>query len=87
MNISLHQSIHNKGKKLSEKHKEAIRMANYKRTGSKMKRKYKFTEEDMMKIIRGDISKNQLATKYGCIWETVSRHYEEFIFENKDLLK
>ena len=86
MDASKHQSLHNKGKKLSREHREAISEANKGRKGMRLRRKYNFSNEEMMKIFNAEISKNQLSIEYGCDWETVDRHYKEFLFENPELL-
>jgi hypothetical protein len=86
IDVSDHASNHNSGKTLTEQHKKKIALANRRRRGVKLKRKYQFKEDELIDIHRGEQTRNSVAEKYGCDWETVDRHYREFIHENPDLL-
>lgn len=82
-----HISNHQKGIPKSEEHKRKIGIANSKRKGKKLKRKYSFDEDDMRAIANATETTNSISEKYGCDWTTVNRHYKEFLYENPELLK
>tara|TARA_R110000851_G_C12799304_1_gene537273 strand:- start:8 stop:442 length:435 start_codon:yes stop_codon:yes gene_type:complete len=48
INASLHQSMHNKGKKISEEHKECIRKSNKKRIGTTYKKRNIHENKDLI---------------------------------------
>lgn len=83
---SEHISHHQKGILKSEEHKALIGLANKRRKGTKMKRKYAFESDDLIAISNGTETINSLAEKHGCDWTTVKRHYTEFIYENPELI-
>ena len=76
-----HQSLHNKGKILTNEHKEKISKANHKRLGMKMKKHVEMKE--LPKLLKQKWSINKIAKFYKCDWSTVKNR----IYENPDLLE
>lgn len=83
----LHISQHQKGMPKSEEHKAKISIANKRRKGMKLKRKYAFDTDDLIAIVNGTETTNSIAEKYMCDWTTVNRHYKEFLYENPELIE
>lgn len=76
-----HQSLHNKGKVLSEEHRKKIALANKKRKGIKMKKRVDMP--NLEQYVRQGFSIKKIANIYGCSWDTVKNR----INENEELLK
>jgi hypothetical protein len=80
---SQHQSYHNKGKIITEKHKEGIRKANRKRRGTTHKRKYDIEFRELKSFLFNGWSINKIAKYYGCDWSVIKQR----IYENPELLE
>jgi len=80
MDASSHQSLHNKGKKLSKDHRRKIGDANKKRKGMKMKKRVSIPE--LGSLLKKGWTINRISKRYGCDWSTVKAR----IIENPDLL-
>ena len=78
---SIHMSHHNKGKALSQDHKDKISSANRKRKGIKMKKKHPMQE--LTDYVNQGLSISAISKIYGCSWDTVKNR----IHENSELLK
>ena len=76
-----HQSIHNKNKKLSAKHRRKISEANKKRKGIKIKKRVDMPH--LQEYIKQGLSINKISKIYGCDWSTVKNR----IYENPELLE
>lgn len=82
-----HQSNHNKGKKISEKQKEAIRINNHKRLGTKRGfYKKDISYKKIWELKQKGYSINKISKQLNYNWQQVKIRLEE-IYENSDLLK
>jgi hypothetical protein len=78
-----HNSEHNKGKVLSETHRQKIGKANHNRKGMKMKKRVLIPKEELKVFVKEGKSINWIAQHYGCDWSTVRAR----IYENQELLE
>lgn len=78
---SAHASHHNKGKVLTQSHKDKIALANKRRKGIKLKKRVQMPDLEIL-IERG-WSINKIAKYYNCNWSTVKNR----IHENPELLE
>ena len=76
-----HQSHHNKGKILTENHKQKIAKANEKRKGMKIKKRVDMP--NLQEYLKQGYSMYKIAKIYGCTWDAVKRR----VYENKELLE
>ena len=85
--ITTHQSKHNKGKKITEKQKEAIRINNHKRLGTKRN----FTRKDISykkiwELHQKGYTINKISKELNYDWQQVKNRLNE-IYDNPELLK
>lgn len=73
---STHMSIHNKGKKLSQEHKDKIAEAGRRRKGIIMKKKYSM--DDIAQHIEAGLSISAIARIYGCGWDAAKARVTEY---------
>lgn len=72
-----HQSLHNKGKKFSEEHRQKIASANKKRKGMKMKKSVRVPLVELKALLDQGHSINSIAKRFNCDWSTVKNRIEE----------
>lgn len=83
-----HQSNHNAGKILSDKHKAKIAVANSRRKGTTHKpSRPDVTSKDVYCLRKQGMSFNQISKRLKLDWCCVKRRYEDFIHENPELLE
>lgn len=80
---SAHNSGHNKGKTLSDSHREKIALANKKRKGMKMKKRVHIPADGLRTFLNEGKSINWIALHYNCDWSTVRAR----IYENPELVE
>ena len=83
MKGSEHQSLHNKGKVLSEAHKAKIASKGKLRKGMKMKKKVLIDINELTKLLKLGKSINAIAKHFKCDWTTIKSR----INENPELIK
>lgn len=83
MNASLHQSMHNKGKVISEYQKQKIIESNRKRKGMRMKRRIHIPVDELTQLVEGGKSIRELAEYYNCSQSTIRTR----IYKNSDLVE
>lgn len=84
---SEHQSKHNRGKKISEKQKELIRISNHKRKGIKKGIiKKDITYEKIWKLHQKGYSINKISKQLNYDWQQVKIRINE-IYDNPELMK
>lgn len=79
--VSRHQSMHNKGKIFSSDHRNKIALANSKRK-VKYKKRIQIPLDELKMYLNSGKSINYIAKKYNCDWSTVKNR----IKENPELL-
>ena len=84
---SKHQSYHNKGKTITNEHKESIRKFNHSQKGKRRKYKVKISAEQVYNLKLQGYSFNKISQILGLDWECVKQRYEDFIHDNPELLK
>ena len=84
---SKHQSYHNKGKTITNEHKESIRKFNHSQKGKRRKYKVKISAEQVYNLKLQGYSFNKISQTLGLDWECVKQRYEDFIHDNPELLK
>ena len=77
-----HQSMHNKGKALSEEHRKKISQANKRRRGLKQRKRVFIPLEEMGVLLKNKYSINSIAKHFNCDWSTIKSR----IYEHPDLL-
>ena len=82
INAHQHQSLHSKGKKLSEEHRRRIIEANKKRKGKKLKKRVNIPIEELKILLTQGWSINKIAKYYNCDWSTIKNR----IYENPEYL-
>ena len=80
---SLHQSHHNKGKRLTESHKIKIGAANKKRVGTKMKKRVNISLIELKELLLSGKTINSISKHFNCDWSTIKNR----IYENPELLE
>ena len=81
--VSEHQSLHNKGKKLTESHKNKISNANRKRKGMKYKKRRNIPLDELRILLDKGWSVNKIAKHFNVDWSTIRNR----IYENPELLE
>lgn len=84
---SIHQSKHNKGKKITEQQKQSIRISNHKRKGKRAKYKSKVTPETVFALKSQGLSFNKISKILNLDWGCVKQRYEDYVHDNPELLK
>jgi len=79
---SKHQSLHNKGKRLSKEHRQKISEANRRRKGMKMKKRRDIPLDKLKDLLLEGWSVNRIAKYFGVDWSTIKNR----IYENPELL-
>lgn len=83
---SVHASYHNEGK--PKKNGEKIAIANRKRKGIRHKpTRDDVTPEDVYKMKNKGMSFNKISKLVGLDWKCVKQRYQDFIFNNPELLE
>lgn len=80
---SKHQSFHNKGKALTDIHRQKISQANKRRKGMRLKKRVIIPMEELKVLIGNGWSINKIAKYYKCDWSTIKNR----IRENPELLE
>lgn len=86
-NDSIHQSKHNKGKKITEQQKQSIRISNHKRKGKRAKYKSEVTPETVFALKSQGLSFNKISKILNLDWGCVKQRYEDYVHDNPELLK
>lgn len=82
-----HQSLHNKGKKISQNTRDAIIRFNHSRKGGRMKRKRPdVTPEMVFKLKQEGLSFKRISEMHKLDWHCVRQRYMDAIHDNPDLL-
>ena len=84
---SIHQSKHNKGKKITEQQKQSIRISNHKRKGKRAKYKSEVTPETVFALKSQGLSFNKISKILNLDWGCVKQRYEDYVHGNPELLK
>ena len=79
---SEHLSSHNKGKRLTQSHRDKIKISNKNRKGIKMKKKVDIPLSQLQEQIRQGYSINKIARYFECDWSTIKSR----LSENPELL-
>lgn len=88
VNSGEHQSMHNKGKQISKKTKEAIISFNHSRKGCRMKRKREdITPNMVLEFRNAGMSFNKISKITGLDWSCVKKRYEDAIYDNPELME
>lgn len=87
VNVSIHQSAHNKGKKLSESHKQKIRESNHLRKGKRHKYKINVSPKTVFELKNNGYSFNQISKMLNLDWGCVRQRYQDYIHDNPELLE
>lgn len=83
-----HQSLHNKGKTISENTRKAIIESNKSRKGCRMKRKRNDVSPEMVfELYQKGMTFNQISKRYNLEWVCVKQRYNDAIHDNPELLK
>ncbi|MFT4528657.1 HNH endonuclease [Staphylococcus haemolyticus] len=83
LTASQHLSGHNKGKSLTQSHRDKIAEAGRKRKGMKMKRKYNIDSKELKQHLENGLSISKIARIYNCDWTVIKQR----INENPELLE
>lgn len=87
LNAGEHQSMHKKGKKISDNTREAIIRSNHSRKGCRMKRKRgDITPNMVLELKNLGMSFNKISKLYGLDWSCVKQRYMDAIHDNPELL-
>lgn len=84
---SIHQSKHNKGKKITEQQKQSIRISNHKRKGKRAKYKSEVTPETVFALKSQGLSFNKISKILNLDWGCVKQRYEDYVHDNPELLE
>ena len=83
-----HQSMHNKGKQISNKTREAIIRFNHSRKGCRMRRKREdITPNMVLELKNAGMSFNKISKITGLDWSCVKQRYKDAIHDNPKLLE
>lgn len=83
-----HQSMHNKGKQISNKTREAIIRFNHSRKGCRMRRKREdITPNMVLELKNAGMSFNKISKITGLDWSCVKQRYKDAIHDNPELLE
>lgn len=83
-----HQSLHNKGKTISENTRKAIIEFNKSRKGCRMRRKRNDVMPEMVfKLHQNGMTFNQISKRYNLSWECVKQRYNDATHDNLELLE
>lgn len=84
----IHQSLHNKGKAISDKTREAIVRFNHSRKGCRMRRKRDdITPQMVFQYREQGMSFNKISKITGLDWGCVKQRYIDAIHDNPELLE
>lgn len=84
----VHQSMHNKGKQISNKTREAIIRFNHSRKGCRMRRKREdITPNMVLELKNAGMSFNKISKITGLDWSCVKQRYKDAIHDNPKLLE
>ncbi len=85
---SFHSSQHNKGRELSQVHRERLSLANHKRKGIRHKaKKPEITPEQVYKMRSAGLSFNKISKSLGLDWCCVKQRYDDYKRDNPELLE
>ncbi len=84
---STHQSLHNKGKIISDEQKAKIITFNHNRKGKRGKYKVNVTAAQVYDLKSQGYSFNKISHILNLDWGCVKQRYEDFIHDNPELLK
>ena len=88
VDIELHQSLHNRGKKLSPKVKAAIIYSNHKRKGKRSKpHREEITPSMVYNLYQEGMSFNKISKMLKLDWACVKKRYKDAVHDNPELLK
>lgn len=88
IDAGIHQSIHNKGKTISDKTRDAIVRFNHSRKGCRMRRKRgDITPKMVFEYREKGMSFNKISKITGLDWGCVKQRYIDAIHDNPELLK
>ena len=88
MDAGEHQSLHNKGKAISQNTRDGIRAFNHSRKGGRMKRKRSDVTPQMVLQYREEgLSFNKISKITKLDWGCVKQRYIDAIHDNPELLK
>lgn len=78
-----HLSHHNKGRTLSDDHKQKLSIANQKRKGISHKKRVPIDIKELREMLRQHVSINKIAQHFKCDWSTINAR----IHDNPELLE
>ncbi len=88
IDAGIHQSLHNKGKSISQSTKDAIINFNHSRKGCRMKMKRTdVTPQMVLDYKNRGMSFNQISRLTGLDWGCVKQRYMDAIHDNPELLE
>ncbi len=82
-----HQSYHNKGKRLSETHREKIAENNHKRKGTRRNYTKPISSKQVYDLKDQGYSFNEISQMLKLDWGCVKQRYKDFIHDNPELLE
>lgn len=87
INAGVHSSLHNKGKNISQKTRDAIIRFNHSRKGGRMRRKrLDVTPEMVFKMKQQGLSFKRISEMYKLDWSCVRQRYIDALHDNPELI-